>query len=122
MLEDVFQIVIEIKGFIYIIVFYYDFENKLFWKNGGWIFFYNKVLQYGDVIKFVGMVCEVFDNFDLINFKMRMLEVYKKFIIVLNMGIVGKFSRVFNGFLILVFYLVLLFKVVFGQFLVVEIR
>lgn len=120
--EDVLQTVTETKGFTHIIASHHDPENKLSWKNGGWIPFYNKALQYGDVIKLVGMAREVSDNFDLTNFKMKMLEAHKKPIIALNMGTAGKLSRVLNGFLTPVSHPALPSKAAPGQLSAAEIR
>ena len=66
----------------------------LSWKNGSWIQFYNRALQFGDIIKLVGVARSQDDNFALANFKQRMLAAHETPIIAINMGPVGKLSRI----------------------------
>ncbi|KKA29878.1 hypothetical protein TD95_003439 [Thielaviopsis punctulata] len=112
----------ESKGQSRIIASHHDPLGSLSWKNGGWIPWYNKALQYGDVIKLVGMASKLEDNFDLANFKARMLAAHDTPIIALNMGPHGKLSRVLNGFLTPVSHEALPFKAAPGQLSAAEIR
>lgn len=120
--EDILLAVTEAKGFTRIIASHHDPKSQLSWKNGGWIPYYNKALQYGDVIKLVGVAKEVSDNFDLTNFKMKMLAAHQKPIIALNMGTAGKLSRVLNGFMTPVSHPALPSKAAPGQLSAAEIR
>ncbi|KAK4190307.1 putative Pentafunctional AROM polypeptide [Podospora australis] len=120
--EEILRAVTESKGFTEIIASHHDPKSKLSWKNGGWIPFYNKALQYGDVIKLVGVARELSDNFDLTNFKTQMLAAHQKPIIALNMGTAGKLSRVLNGFMTPVSHPALPSKAAPGQLSAAEIR
>ncbi|KAK4226988.1 putative Pentafunctional AROM polypeptide [Podospora fimiseda] len=120
--DEILHAVTESKGFTHIIASHHDPKSKLSWKNGGWVPYYNKALQYGDVIKLVGVAKEVADNFDLTNFKMKMLAAHQKPIIALNMGTTGKLSRVLNGFMTPVSHPALPSKAAPGQLSAAEIR
>ncbi|KAI4863699.1 Pentafunctional AroM protein [Hypoxylon rubiginosum] len=101
---------------------HHDPEGKLSWKNGGWQTWYNRALQYGDIIKLVGVARKMDDNYSLASFKDRMFAAHGKPIIALNMGTVGKLSRVLNGFLTPVSHPSLPFKAAPGQLSAAEIR
>ncbi|KAI0014808.1 Pentafunctional AroM protein [Xylariomycetidae sp. FL0641] len=105
-----------------VIASHHDPTGKLSWKNGGWQHWYNRALQYGDVIKLVGVARKMEDNFDLISFRDRMHAAHGKPIIGLNMGSLGKLSRVLNGFLTPVSHPSLPFKAAPGQLSAAEIR
>lgn len=105
-----------------IIASHHDPEGKLSWKNGGWQSWYNRALQYGDIIKLVGVATKMDDNFALASFKDRMFAAHGKPIIALNMGTIGKLSRVLNGFLTPVSHPDLPFKAAPGQLSAAEIR
>jgi pentafunctional AROM polypeptide len=119
---DILEAVTESKGFTRIVASHHDPHGKLSWRNGSWIPFYNKALQYGDVIKLVGVAREMGDNFALTNFKMKMLAAHDKPMIALNMGMAGKLSRVLNGFMTPVSHAELPSKAALGQLSVAEIR
>jgi pentafunctional AROM polypeptide len=119
---DILEAVTGSKGFTRIIASHHDPQSKLSWKNGSWVPFYNKALQYGDVIKLVGMACEVDDNFALTNFKTKMLAAHNTPIIALNMAPSGKLSRVLNGFMTPVSHPELPAKAAPGQLSATEIR
>ncbi|KAH6847994.1 EPSP synthase-domain-containing protein [Chaetomium sp. MPI-CAGE-AT-0009] len=119
---DVLETVAESKGFTRIIASHHDPQSKLSWRNGSWVPFYNKALQYGDIIKLVGMASEVSDNFALTNFKTKMLAAHDTPIIALNMGHAGKLSRVLNGFMTPVSHPELPAKAAPGQLSATEIR
>ncbi|CAJ2510675.1 Uu.00g063000.m01.CDS01 [Anthostomella pinea] len=105
-----------------LIASHHDPEGRLSWKNGGWQPWYNRALQYGDVIKLVGVAQKVDDNFALASFRDRMFAAHGKPIIGLNMGTLGKLSRVLNGFLTPVSHPDLPFKAAPGQLSAAEIR
>ncbi|OTA65175.1 Pentafunctional AroM protein [Hypoxylon sp. EC38] len=105
-----------------IIASHHDPEGKLSWKNGGWQSWYNRALQYGDIIKLVGVAKKMDDNFSLATFKDRMFAAHGRPIIALNMGNIGKLSRVLNGFLTPVSHPDLPFKAAPGQLSAAEIR
>ncbi|KAI1652497.1 Pentafunctional AroM protein [Daldinia decipiens] len=105
-----------------IIASHHDPEGKLSWRNGGWQTWYNRALQYGDIIKLVGVAKKLDDNFSLATFKDRMFAAHGKPIIALNMGTVGKLSRILNGFLTPVSHPDLPFKAAPGQLSAAEIR
>ncbi len=120
--DHIIQAVTEAKRFTCIIASHHDPHGTLSWKNGGWIPFYNKALQHGDVIKLVGAAKTMEDNFSLSSFKARMLAAHDKPMITLNMGSFGKLSRVLNGFMTPVSHPALPSKAAPGQLSAAEIR
>lgn len=120
--EEVIQGVVARKGASHIIASHHDPQGTLSWKNGSWIQYYNKALQFGDIIKLVGVARSQEDNFALASFKARMLAAHKTPIIAMNMGPQGKLSRVLNGFLTPVSHPELPFKAAPGQLSATEIR
>jgi pentafunctional AROM polypeptide len=92
------------------------------WKNASWIQYYNRALQYGNIIKLVGIARTPEDNFDLARFKARMQQAQKTPMIAMNMGKAGKLSRVLNRFLTPVSHPALPFKAAPGQMSAAEIR
>ncbi|KAK0651329.1 EPSP synthase-domain-containing protein [Cercophora newfieldiana] len=120
--DSIIQEITDAKGFTRILASHHDPQAKLSWKNGGWVPFYNKALQHGDVIKLVGVARDMVDNFALANFKAKMLAAHEKPIIALNMGTVGKLSRVLNGFMTPVSHPALPSKAAPGQLSAAEIR
>ncbi|KAK0705189.1 Shikimate dehydrogenase [Lasiosphaeris hirsuta] len=120
--DHIIQAVTEAKGYTHIVASHHDPQAKLSWKNGGWVPFYNKALQHGDIIKLVGVAREMVDNFALANFKAQMVAAHNKPIIALNMGTVGKLSRVLNGFMTPVSHPALPSKAAPGQLSATEIR
>ena len=105
-----------------VIASHHDPEGKLCWSDGSWQKWYNRALQYGDVVKLVGVAKKMEDNFALADFRDRMLAAYDRPIIGLNMGSAGKLSRVLNGFLTPVSHPALPFKAAPGQLSASEIR
>lgn len=120
--EDVIQAVLAHKSSSRIIASHHDPRGTLSWKNGSWIEYYNRALQFGDIIKLCGVAESQEDNFALANFKAKMLAAHKTPIIAINMGPLGKLSRVLNGFLTPVSHPELPFKAAPGQLSAVEIR
>lgn len=120
--DEILQEVSETRRNTLIISSHHDPTGSLSWKNASWIPFYNRALQYGDVIKLVGHAKDIEDNFNLANFKTRMMAAQETPIIAINMGATGKLSRVLNGFLTPVSHPVLPFKAAPGQMSAAEIR
>lgn len=97
--DDLLEYVSQNKGFSKIIASYHDLPCKLSWKNAGWIQYYNKALQYADIIKLVGVAKRIEDNFALAKFKSEMAIAHDVPLIAFNMGAEGKLSRILNGFM-----------------------
>ncbi|KAH7021055.1 EPSP synthase-domain-containing protein [Microdochium trichocladiopsis] len=105
-----------------VIASHHDPHGQLNWKTGSWQPWYNRALQYGDIIKLVGVASKVEDNFALAAFKEQMFAAHGKPIIAVNMGSLGKLSRILNGFLTPVSHPSLPFKAAPGQLSAAEIR
>lgn len=89
----------ERKGYSKIIASHHDITGKLSWDDGSWIPHYNKALQYGDVIKLIGTAKSYQDNYHLASFKEWAKQQHDVPLIALNMGELGKLSRIDNGFM-----------------------
>ncbi|KAH7366688.1 pentafunctional AROM polypeptide [Plectosphaerella cucumerina] len=120
--DSILHAVADNKGNSRIIASHHDPLSKLSWQNGSWTPFYNKALQWGDVIKLVGVAHSMADNYDLSRFKAEMLAAHRTPMIAINMGPLGKLSRVLNGFLTPVSHPALPFKAAPGQLSAAEIR
>ncbi|EGE80052.1 pentafunctional AROM polypeptide [Blastomyces dermatitidis ATCC 18188] len=120
--EQLLRTVTEMKGFSKIIASHHDPKGELSWANGSWIQFYNKALQYGDVIKLVGVARSLDDNASLKKFKTWAEEKHDVPIIAINMGDKGQLSRMLNGFMTPVSHPSLPFKAAPGQLSAREIR
>lgn len=120
--DHTLQVVSDLRGHTRIIASHHDPQGMLSWKNASWIPFYNRALQYGAIIKLVGVARAIEDNFDLIGFKSKMLASQKTPMIAINMGAAGKLSRILNGFLTPVSHPDLPFVAAPGQMSVDEIR
>lgn len=85
-----------------IIASHHDPSGNLSWANGGgaWVQYYNRALEYGDVIKLVGSAKTLADNFALADFKAWAAKAHPEIpVIGLNMGVHGKLSRITNCFM-----------------------
>ncbi|UZP39824.1 hypothetical protein NXS19_007640 [Fusarium pseudograminearum] len=120
--DEIIKTVTESRGYSRIIASHHDPKGTMSWKNASWIQYYNRALQYGDIIKLVGIARTPEDNFDLARFKARMQEAQKTPMISMNMGKAGKLSRVLNRFLTPVSHPALPFKAAPGQMSAAEIR
>ncbi|KAF5239567.1 hypothetical protein FAUST_4888 [Fusarium austroamericanum] len=120
--DEMIKTVTESRGYSRIIASHHDPKGTMSWKNASWIQYYNRALQYGDIIKLVGIARTPEDNFDLARFKSRMQEAQKTPMISMNMGKAGKLSRVLNRFLTPVSHPALPFKAAPGQMSAAEIR
>lgn len=119
---DLLEYVSQNRGFSKIITSHHDVAGKLSWRNAGWIQYYNKALQYGDVVKLVGVAKRVEDNFALAKFKSEIAKAHDVPLIAFNMGDEGKLSRVLNGFMTPVCHPLLPLKAAPGQISATEIR
>ncbi|KAB2578795.1 Pentafunctional AROM polypeptide [Lasiodiplodia theobromae] len=97
--EELLQEISSNKGCSKIIASHHDPKAELSWSNGSWIPFYNRALQFGDVIKLVGVAKTLQDNFELAEFKSWAEQTHPTPVIGINMGTVGKLSRIINGFM-----------------------
>ncbi|WZH48041.1 EPSP synthase-domain-containing protein [Fusarium acuminatum] len=120
--DNIIQTVTESRGHSCIIASHHDPKGTMSWKNASWIQYYNRALQYGNIIKLVGIARTPEDNFDLARFKARMQQAQKTPMIAMNMGKAGKLSRVLNRFLTPVSHPALPFKAAPGQMSAAEIR
>ncbi|CAL3962417.1 unnamed protein product [Diplocarpon coronariae] len=120
--DELLQSITEAKGFSKIIASHHDPRGSLSWKNGGWIQHFNRALQYGDIVKLVGCARSMVDNFDLAKFKSDMTAAHDVPLIAINMGVIGKLSRILNKFMTPVTHPALPFKAAPGQLSAAEIR
>jgi pentafunctional AROM polypeptide len=119
---ELLKSITEAKGVSKIIASHHDPIGRLSWKNAGWVQYYNKALQYGDIIKLVGVADSMEDNFALAKFRLDMTAAHKTPLIAINMGVKGQLSRILNGFMTPVSHPALPFKAAPGQLAAAEIR
>ena len=121
--DSLLQSVAASKGATMIVASHHDPKGTLSWSNASWAPHYNKALQYGDVIKLVGVAKSQDDNIELSQFKSRALSEHPEVpMIAINMGTDGQTSRILNGFLTPVSHPALPFKAAPGQLSAAEIR
>ncbi|KJZ78889.1 Pentafunctional AROM polypeptide [Hirsutella minnesotensis 3608] len=120
--DSTLEIITDTRRHTRIIASHHDPRGSLSWKNASWIPYYNKALQFGDVIKLVGVAQTIEDNFDLASFKSKLLKSQQTPIIAINMGAAGKLSRILNGYLTPVSHPELPFLAAPGQLSAAEIR
>ena len=120
--EPLLQKVVGMKGYSKIIASHHDPIGALSWSNGSWVPHYNKALEYGDVVKLVGLAKDIDDNFALRNFKTWAASQHDVPLIALNMGEKGQSSRILNGFMTPVSHPALSVKAAPGQLSAAEIR
>lgn len=120
--DEMLRAVTEMKGYSKIIASHHDPAGTLNWANGSWIKFYNKALQYGDIIKLVGVAKSFDDNSALRKFKDWAEQAHDVPLIAINMGDKGQLSRMLNGFMTPVSHPSLPFKAAPGQLSATEIR
>lgn len=116
------QKITDAKGFSKLIASHHDPEGRLSWKNGTWIYFFSKALQFGDIIKLVGAAKKLEDNYDLARFKSSISQSHSVPLIAINMGYRGQLSRILNSFMTPVTHSVLPFKAAPGQLSAAQIR
>lgn len=112
------------NSFTKIIASHHDPQARLSWSQpGSWISVYNKCLQYGDVVKLIGVARNIDDNFSLRNFRQWSASQHADLpLIAINMGRAGQVSRILNGFMTPVSHPALPFKAAPGQLSAAEIR
>lgn len=97
--EDILREVSDARGFTEIIASHHDPKGELNWRTGSWIQYYNRALQYGTIIKLVGVASSLQDNYALADFKAWADTAHPVPLIAINMGEHGKLSRILNAFL-----------------------
>ena len=107
-----------------IIASHHDPQCQLVWsKNGSWVPVYNQCLQYGDIIKLIGVARTMDDNFTLRKFKKWSATQHPDVpLIAINMHRAGQTSRILNSFMTPVSHPSLPFKAAPGQLSAAEIR
>lgn len=120
--DEMLRTVTEMKGYSKIIASHHDPEATLSWANMSWMQFYNRALEYGDIIKLVGVAKSLDDNNALRNFKTWAEGAHDVPLIAINMGDKGQLSRILNGFMTPVSHPSLPFKAAPGQLSATEIR
>jgi len=120
--DEMLRAVTEMKGHSKIIASHHDPKGELSWANMSWMKFYNRALEYGDVIKLVGVAKNLDDNTSLRKFKTWAEEAHDVPLIAINMGDNGQLSRILNGFMTPVSHPALPFKAAPGQLSATEIR
>ena len=106
-----------------IIASHHNPKGDLDWTDGSWISYYNRALQYGDIIKLIGVAKNQKDNIGVFEFREWALRSHPDVpVIALNMGYVGQLSRVQNIFLTPVTHPTFGSKAAPGQLAAKEIR
>lgn len=120
-LESTFiERIVEIKGPTCLLASHHDWHSHLAWDDGSWMPWYNKGLQYGDIVKLVGTARDFADNIALETFRNSVSSAYVP-LIAINMGAAGQTSRILNTFMTPVTHPALT-KAAPGQLSVAEIR
>lgn len=120
--DEMLRAITEMKGHSKIIASHHDPKGELSWANMSWMKFYNRALEYGDVIKLVGVAQNLDDNTSLRKFKTWAEKAHDVPLIAINMGDNGQLSRILNGFMTPVSHPALPFKAAPGQLSATEIR
>ncbi|EXJ86674.1 pentafunctional AROM polypeptide [Capronia epimyces CBS 606.96] len=124
--ESILNTILDLKSKSYskIIASHHDPQGRLSWSQpGSWISVYNQCVQYGDVVKLIGVAQTIDDNFSLRRFKQWSASQHPELpLIAINMGRAGQASRVLNGFMTPVSHPALPFKAAPGQLSATEIR
>lgn len=124
--ESILNTILDLKNNSHskIIASHHDPQGRLSWsKPGSWIPVYNRCLQYGDVVKLIGVAKTIDDNFSLRSFRQWSASQHPELpLIAINMGRAGQASRILNGFMTPVSHPALPFKAAPGQLSAAEIR
>jgi pentafunctional AROM polypeptide len=120
--DRVLTTVSSMKGFSKIIASHHDPVGALSWRDNQYIPIYHKAIQYGDIVKLVGVARTIEDNFALQNFKSWAAELQDIPMIALNMGGKGQPSRILNKFMTPVSHPALPYKAAPGQLSAAEIN
>ncbi|GIZ42243.1 hypothetical protein CKM354_000551800 [Cercospora kikuchii] len=108
-----------------IIASHHDPKGQLSWADGApeWRAHFDAAREYGDIVKLVGVAKDFDDNDDLRTFKKAMAKEFPDLpVIAMNMGELGKMSRVTNGFMTPVSHSALPVKAAPGQLSAADIR
>ena len=119
---NLLELVWRMKGHTEIIASHHDPQGTLSWSDQSWEIQYKKALQYGDIVKLVGIATSQQDNFALLCFKQAARRSAKTPLIAINMGEHGQLSRIQNAFMTPVSHPALPFKAAPGQLSAAEIR
>ena len=121
--DHLLQAAVDMKMHSKIIASHHDPRSTLSWSQGTWQPHFNRALQYGDIVKFVGMAKSPQDNLHLTLFIEKVqAQSLSTPIIAINMGTTGQSSRIFNQFMTPVSHPALPFKAAPGQLSATEIR
>jgi pentafunctional AROM polypeptide len=120
--DSLLAAVTSMKGFSRIIASHHDPDGALSWPDNHYLPFYHKAVQYGDVVKLVGVARTLEDNFALQKFKSWAEGLQPVPIIALNMGDKGQLSRILNRFMTPVSHPALPHKAAPGQLSAAEIN
>ena len=121
--DSYLQSIVDIKGHTKIIASHHDPQAKLHWNDGSWVQYYNRALQYGDIVKLIGVAKHQTDNADVLNFRQWAAKSHPSTpMIALNMGTEGQLSRIQNPFLSPVTHPLLNLKAAPGQLSAQQIR
>jgi len=120
--EKLIRTITEAKGKTRIVTSHHDPKGELSWSDGSWVPHYNKALQYGDIVKLVGLAKQQKDNSELLEFVRWAKSAHATPVIAINMGVKGQLSRIQNSFLTPVSHPALPFKAAPGQLSAAEIR
>ena len=121
--DHILQAAVDMKMHSKIIASHHDPKSTLSWSQGTWQPHFNRALQFGDIVKFVGMAKSPQDNLQLSLFVEKIQAQSRTTpIIAINMGTIGQTSRIFNHFMTPVSHPALPFKAAPGQLSATEIR
>ncbi|KAB8349443.1 hypothetical protein FH972_023470 [Carpinus fangiana] len=120
--EDVLTELSESKGTSRILASHHSWIG-MSWSDGSWMTYYNRALQFGDVIKLVGTARDSEENDALEGFRRWANKANPSTpLIAINMGTLGQLSRIRNPVLTPVSHPALPFKAAPGQLSAREIR
>ncbi|WPG99967.1 pentafunctional arom polypeptide [Acrodontium crateriforme] len=108
-----------------IIASHHDPKGLLSWADGAedWLPHFEAAREYGDIVKLIGVASSLEDNDDLKAFRKQVKNTDPNLpLIAMNMGDLGKMSRVNNGFMTPVSHPALPVKAAPGQVSAAEIR
>ncbi|KPM45262.1 Pentafunctional AROM polypeptide [Neonectria ditissima] len=108
-------------GITTVIASHHDPKGVLSWQDGSWMPYLERAVEYGSIVKLVGIAQDEQANIDLARFKSRVLQACPVPTIALNMGHKGRLSRIMNHFLTPASHPKLPSKAAPGQLSIVEI-
>ena len=120
--DTILNIISTMKGHTKVIASHHDPQGRLSWSDGSWGYQFQKALQYGDIVKLVGIATTQEDNSALLEFRKAARHKAKTPLIAINMGEQGQLSRIQNEFMTPVSHPALPFKAAPGQMSAAEIR